>query len=68
MNKIFFSVYLVTKYINVGMDNDNSNGTNKHFAQMAKFSDEISEEKMKGKSKICTISDDYFENTFHTIE
>ncbi len=50
------------------MDNDNSNGTNKHFAQMAKFSDEISEEKMKGKSKICTISDDYFENTFHTIE
>jgi hypothetical protein len=49
------------------MDNNNNNDTNKHFAQMGKFSDEISEEKMKGKSKICTISDDYLENTFHTI-
>ncbi len=48
------------------MDNNN-NDTNKHFAQMGKFSDEISEEKMKGKSKICKISDDYLENTFHTI-
>lgn len=51
MNKIFFSVYLVTKYINVGMDNHNGNDTNKHFAQMGKFSHEISEEKMKGKAK-----------------
>lgn len=50
------------------MDNDNSNDTNKHFTQMGKISDEISEEKMKGKSKICRISESYFQRRYYTIE